>query len=340
MMSRRRRPHRSTPAARLLAVLLMLCATPTALPAHPGLAPAPHDLWRAWSLEPVVLLGLGVATWCYLAGVRALRRHAGHRRGIARWRIGCFLAGVASVALALVSPIDRVAVALFSVHMAQHLLLIMVAPPLLLLGEPVLVCLWAFPIGARRQVGQAWHDARALRRLWRLLTIPLGAWTLHVAAVWVWHLPGLYDAAVRDPAIHVAEHVSFFATGLLFWWLLVERRARRRLGVGGAILYLYTAALSDTLLGAALSFARRPWYPAHWGTTAAWGLTPLEDQQLAGLLMWVPAGLVYLVALAPLLVRALSGAARPAATREGARAAHVSVRPAAPPYPSAESRTG
>jgi cytochrome c oxidase assembly factor CtaG len=157
--------------------------------------------------------------------------------------------------------------------------------------------------------------------------------------VWVWHLPGLYDRAVDDVATHVLEHVSFLATALLFWWLLTDRRARRRLGVGGATLYLFTAALSDTLLGAALSFSRRPWYTAHWGTTAAWGLTPLEDQQLAGLLMWVPAGLVYLVALAPLLVRALRSAEPPPAIH-GIGAAHLNVPPRPPAYPTAGSHTG
>jgi cytochrome c oxidase assembly factor CtaG len=325
---------------RLLAGMLMLGVLPAVAQAHPGSAPQPHDLWHAWSLEPAVLLGLGAGVWCYLRGVRALWRRAGRGRGVARWRVACYLGGLACVAMALVSPIDRVAEALFSVHMIQHLLLIMAAPPLLTLGEPVLVCLWALPAGARRRVGRAWRRARALRRLWHVVTIPLVAWLLHVVAVWAWHLPGPYDRALRDPATHVAEHLSFLATALVFWWLLTDRRARRRLGVGGAILYLFTAALSETLLGAALSLSRRPWYAAHWGTTTPWGLTPLEDQQLAGLLMWVPAGLVYLVALAPLIVRALSGGQRPPTSRTTARATHATVGPPLPAYPPAESRTG
>jgi putative membrane protein len=251
------------------------------------------------------------------------------------------------VALALVSPIDRVAVALFSAHMVQHLLLLMVAPPLLTLGEPVLVCLWAFPVTVRRRSGRAWREARALRRLWQAITIPVVVWLLHAVAVWVWHLPGLYDRAIRDTGTHVAEHVSFLATALLFWWLLTDRRARRRLGVGSALLYLFTAALSDTLLGAALSFSRRPWYPAHWGTTTPWGLTPLEDQQLAGLLMWVPAGLIYLVALTPLVARAVTGGGGRLATLRGPGIVeHATVLPPPPPsspapaYRSAEPRTG
>jgi putative membrane protein len=331
----------STDMKRLLTAQFMLGVIPTVAHAHPGSAPQPHDLWRAWSFEPAVLLGLGAGAWLYLRGVRALWHRAGRGRGVARWRVASFFAGLTSVALALVSPIDRVAQALFSVHMIQHLLLIMVAPPLLALGEPVLVWPWALPLGVRRTIGRAWRDARALRSIWHLVTIPLVVWLLHAAAVWVWHLPGLYDRALRDPATHVAEHLSFLATALLFWWLLTDRRARRRLGAGGAIFYLFTAALSDTLLGAALSLSRRPWYPAHWGTTTPWGLTPLEDQQLAGLLMWVPSGLIYLVAVAPLVVRALSGGQRSAPARESGGGAHASVVPPLPVPPSrpAESRT-
>jgi cytochrome c oxidase assembly factor CtaG len=216
----------------------------------------------------------------------------------------------------------------------------MVAPPLLTLGEPVLVWLWALPPGMRRTVGRAWRDTRTLRASWRFITMPVVVWLLHAAAIWVWHLPGLYDRALRDPVTHVAEHLTFLGTALLFWWLLTDRRARRRLGTGGATFYLFTAALSDTLLGAALSLSRRPWYSGHWGTTIPWGLTPLEDQQLAGLLMWVPAGLVYLAALAPLIVTVLSGGQRSAAPRETGRAAHATVVPPLSAYPPAESRTG
>ena len=313
--------------ARTVGAALLLAVAPARALAHPGAAPQPHDLWAAWSFEPSVVLGLVVAAWWYLRGVYALWRRAGRGRGIARWRVRCHLAGLVAVALALISPIDRIAVALFSVHMVQHLLLLIVAPPLLMLGEPVLAGLWAFPAATRRRIGRAWRHAESLRRGWRVLTLPMVVWTAHLAAVWVWHLPALYDAAVRDTALHVAEHLTFLASSLVLWWVIVDRHARRRIGTGGAVLYLFAAALADTLLGAALTLSRRPWYTAHWGTTAAWGLTPLEDQQLAGLLMWIPAGLIYLVALAPLLVRVL---------RRDPPNAAVTLPPV---YPTAESNT-
>jgi cytochrome c oxidase assembly factor CtaG len=131
------------------------------------------------------------------------------------------------------------------------------------------------------------------------------AWTLHVGALWAWHAPALYERALRSERVHVLEHLCFFWTALLFWWVLADRRARTRLGTGGALLYLFAAALQSTALGAFLTFAQHPWYRAHARSALAWGLTALEDQQLAGLIMWIPSGLVYLVAVAAVLVPAL-----------------------------------
>jgi putative membrane protein len=292
-----------------LATAAALVAVPAVARGHVGAAPQPHDLWQAWSWEPPVLIGLVAAAWLYARGVRTLWARAGHGRGIARWRVGCYAAGLTAVAAALVSPIDAVGAALFSVHMVQHLLLVMVAAPLLVLGEPLTATLWALPVRARRAAGR-WGRARAVRVLWRTLRHPLTAWALHVAALWVWHAPRLYDAALRYPGVHVLEHATFFGTALLFWWVIADRRARRRLGFGPVVLYIFTGGLQSTVLGALLAVARRPWYLSHYDTTRAWGLTPLEDQQLAGLIMWVPAGFAYLAALVAYF--AVTMAARPA----------------------------
>lgn len=273
--------------------------------AHAGRAPEPHDAWTAWHAEPVVIVGLVVAAWLYLRGVRRIWARAGTGRGVSRWRVRSWLAGLGAVAVALLSPVDAVAQSLFAVHMVQHLLLILVAAPLCVLGEPLVPMLFAFPQRQRAALGGWWRGSGPLAGAWHVLTQPVMAWTLHVAAMIAWHMPRLYDAAARSVPVHVLEHLSFFLTALLFWWVLVDRRRRHRMSAGVAVLYLFTAALSSTLLGAAITLARHPWYTAHWGTTAAWGLTPLEDQQLAGLIMWVPAGLVYLVALAPILVGVL-----------------------------------
>ena len=273
--------------------------------AHVGTLPYPHDLWTTWSFEPAVVLGLVLSTWIYGRGVRALWRRAGRGRGIPEWRASCHAAGIAALAIALISPVDGVSAALFSVHMVQHLLLVMVAAPLLVVGQPHIALLWGLPRTARRRVARAWHRMPGLRTAWRLTSQPAVAWALHTAALWMWHAPRLYEAAVRQEAMHALEHVSFVLTALLFWWVIAGHGARRRLGFGIAVLYLFAASLQSVILGALLALSRQPWYQVHFGTTTPWGLSPLEDQRLAGLIMWIPAGLVYIAALIPWVLHAL-----------------------------------
>ena len=301
-----RRSRRATPAGRVVVAISLLALVPATAHAHVGAAPAPHDIWRAWTLDPVLLAGLALGVLVYARGVRTLWRRAGHGRGIAAWRTWSFAAGLATLGIALVSPVDAAGSALFAAHMVQHLLLVMAAAPLVVLGDPGLATLWALPLGARRTVAGAWRRARWLRGAWHVLRHPLVAWPLHVAALWAWHAPALYERAVRDQRVHVLEHLCFFTTALLFWWVLADRHARARLGTGGALLYLFTAALQSTALGAFLTFAAHPWYRVHARSALAWGLTALDDQQLAGLIMWVPSSLVYLVAVAAVLVPVLS----------------------------------
>jgi len=306
------------------ACALALAAVPRPAWAHAGRAPEPHDLWTTWTFAPAVIIGLALACWLYARGVRALWRSAGIGRGVGRWRVACFAGGGTVLALALVSPIDGVASALFAVHMLQHMLLVVVAAPLLMLGDVGTATLWALGIAARRDVGAWWRARRVLPAVWRVLRLPIVAFTLHVAALWLWHVPSLYDAALRHESVHVAEHASFFLTALLFWYPIADAHPRRRFGIGVATLYLFAAGLQCTLLGALITMARHPWYVGHYATTAAWGLTPLEDQQLAGLVMWIPAGLVYLVALIPTVLPVLRGggaqwAASPTAAGVSAR---------------------
>jgi putative membrane protein len=298
---------------------------------HVNLAPEPHDLWSAWTWSPTVLAGLAAGAWIYARGIRALWARAGHGRVVNGWRAASYFAGLAAVFVALVSPVDALGDALFSMHMTQHLLLIMVAAPLIVLGDPVTVTLWAFPLRWRRRIGLAFSRPRWLRRAWGALTLAPIAWAIHVVTLWLWHAPVFYEMALQSEAVHEFEHATFFVTALLFWWLLFAPHGRR-LSIGAKVAYLFAAMLQGTILGAVITFARHPWYWSYFGTTKAWGLTPLEDQQLAGLIMWIPAGLVYLAALLPLLAGAL-------AEREGGkgrmgdgerRSAHSPLLPISP----------
>lgn len=263
---------------------------------------AAHGLWRVWSLEPGVLFGLAAAGGLYAAGLSRLWRSVGVGRGVARWQSACYAAGLAALALALLSPLDAFGEALFWVHMVQHLVLILVAAPLVVLGAPLLPLLRVLDAPARRRLGARWNRAWTIPALASALSVPLVAWGLHVGALWAWHLPAAYQAALRDERIHALEHLSFFGTALLFWWAVLQPAGRRRMSYGMSVLYVVTAGMQGGLLGALLTFAGMPLYPAQSAGAAAWGLTPLEDQQLAGLIMWLPAGLVYVSAAAALFV--------------------------------------
>jgi putative membrane protein len=252
----------------------------------------------------------------YARGVRALWRRGGTGRVVGEWRVASYFAGLASLFIALVSPVDAIGAALFSMHMTQHLLLMMVAAPLIVLGDPVTVTLWALPLRWRRGVGLTFRRTRWLRAAWSALTIAPIAWTLHVVTLWLWHAPIFYEMALQSELVHEFEHATFFITALLFWWLLFAPHGRR-LNIGAKVAYLFAAMLQGTILGAVITFARHPWYWSYFGTTKAWGFTPLEDQQLAGLIMWIPAGLIYLAALLPLLFAELLGRDRKAGRSEG-----------------------
>lgn len=271
-----------------------------------GLPPLPDNLWRAWSWEPGVLLALVLAAWLYLRGMRTLWQRAGSGRVVRLWQVASFGGGLAALFIALISPLNTFSGALFSAHMIQHLLLFLAAAPLLALGAPLVPWLWALPRPVRYAVGRGWRQAGAVRALWRGLTHPLVVWVLHTLALWLWHLPGLYQAALERAVVHELEHATFLGTALLFWWVLFDGGGRRRLSDGAGILYLFTAALQSGALGALLTFARTPLYPIYTSSAAAWNLTVLEDQQLAGVIMWVPAGVVYLVAALILLGRWLA----------------------------------
>lgn len=127
------------------------------------------------------------------------------------------------------------------------------------------------------------------------MTNPLAAWLVHATALWLWHIPSLFQATLRSDLVHTFQHICFLGSALLFWWALIYG-PHGAMGYGAAVLYLFTTSVHSGLLGALLTFASSVWYPAYAGLTASWGLTPLEDQQLGGLIMWVPAGLVYIVA--------------------------------------------
>ncbi len=246
-----------------------------------------------WSWEPFTLVLLALSGALYALGLARLWGRAGTGQGIQRWQAGCFAAGWLALVVALVSPLDALGGILFSAHMVQHEVLILVAAPLIVLGRPLAPTLWALPRRARDGAGRVARSP-AFAATWRGLTAPLSVCVLHGLALWIWHLPALYQATLDDDFLHALQHLSFFLTAALFAWALVHGRFGR-LGYGAAVLYVFFTSLHSGVLGALLTFAPRLWYPIYQERTGAWGLSPLADQQLAGLVMWVPAGVVFLV---------------------------------------------
>jgi len=274
----------------------------------PLLQPGPHlllagnvlSLWaEPWSWEPAIVLPLLALLAVYAVG--AFRRGNVHQL---RWRHASFAAGWATLALALTSRIHELGEQLFSVHMLQHELMILVSAPLISAAHPGATCLWAFAPRHRPAIGSWVHGVEDSGPV-RLLTAPLNAWILEALALWLWHIPFLYQATLQSDWIHAAQHLSFLGTAVLFWSALYGV-GRSAMSFGAATLYVFGTAVHCSALGALLTFSTVLWYPAYAETTARWGLSPLQDQQLGGVIMWVPSGVVFIVIALALVARWLS----------------------------------
>lgn len=238
------------------------------------------DFWNAWNWNPLIGAGLALVGWRYMDGVWSLWLRAGAGRGVRRWQVAAFWSGMAFLFIALISPVDTWSIVSLSMHMVQHLLLTIIAPPLLVLGLPPAALIRLLPGRWRQGTARWWLRQRRLQQFWHRMTAPLYTWCLFALVLWTWHLPPLYEAAVLHPAVHLLEHLSFFGSALGFWWGL------KRYGVIGVLL-VFTTALHTSILGALLTFSTQIWYPIY---------SSLEDQQFAGLIMWMPGGVVFLVA--------------------------------------------
>lgn len=244
-------------------------------------------LHSVWTVEPGIALPLAVTAGLYARGIREwLRRSTRARKAIKR-EMMFFISGFVVLAAALISPLHELGETLFSAHMIQHELLMAVAAPLLVLGKPVVPLTWGFPASLRRSIS----------RVFAIQVPPLAAFLLHAAAIWIWHFPRLYDASVTSEVVHAAQHISFLGTALIFWWALLHAR-------GAAIVYLFLTAIHTTLLGALLAVSDTPFYSVYSDAgSRVWGLTRIEDQQLGGLIMWVPGGIVYLLGALYLMLK-------------------------------------
>jgi cytochrome c oxidase assembly factor CtaG len=260
----------------------------------------------SWPFDPWLLAGLILTAGIYLRGWLSLRS-----RENSRWQFSqllAFLGGIAAIFLALASPIDLFAAFLLQVHMVQHLLLMMVAPPLLWLGEPMIPLLRGLPVPIRTYWVAPLFRSRALRRIFELITQPTTALVLFTVVTWFWHLPPIYEVALRSQRWHYLQHVCFLASGLVFWYPVVRPfPARPTWSLWLLFPFLILADLQNTILSALLTFSSHVLYPYYQEMPRLNGVSALDDQAAAGVVMWVPGSVVYLLPLFTLGVRMLSG---------------------------------
>jgi putative membrane protein len=250
----------------------------------------------AWNIDPLLIAVLLLAGGLYARGVATVWRRGGTGALVSRGQVIAYAAGLYVLAVAVLSPLDALAHVLFSAHMVQHVLLMLIAAPLLVLGAPLLPFLWGLPRGARLRLGRGLAARPWLGQVWHAITGPVVVWCILTATLWLWHLPTLYQAAVRHSLVHLLEHATMLGASLLFWWVVLQPAGRRRVNGGVAVLLVFATKVQSATLGALITFVPNPLYPIYEPGAALWGMTALQDQHLAGLIMGTVSGLAFLVA--------------------------------------------
>ena len=236
-----------------------------------------------------IAISLALTAMVYLTGLSRIWARAGIGRGISRSQAASFASGWLTLVVAASATFERFSAHSFSLHMLEHEMLMLVAAPLLAAGRPLAVFAWAFPRNIRAQLRLS--PTGHLRAAWSWLTAPAVATFVQLGALWAWHAPGWFDAALRSPGLHALQHTTFLVTALCFWWAVREGLAGR---AAASCASLFVTMIGSGALGALLTFSSALWYPAYAGVTSPLGLTPLEEQQVGGLLMWIPGGMLYM----------------------------------------------
>jgi putative membrane protein len=272
------------PARAALSAALLCVAAPVL--AHAGEHHNAAEGGR-WSVEPLALSLLLLSALLYGNGYRRMSR--AQRGAIAPlWRVSSYMAAAVLVVIALFSPLDERADTSFAWHMLQHLILMLGVGPLMAMANTHLVALMAFPLRPRRRLGRLVNRSPGVRQGASSRYAPAFAALAFAGGLWLWHAPRMYDAALADPALHTVEHLTFVFTSAVFWRMLATVGGRR-LDSMSAVVLVTLIGLQGNLLAALITFAPEPLY-------ATYAANQLSDQQIAGLLMWVPAGMVYLIA--------------------------------------------
>jgi cytochrome c oxidase assembly factor CtaG len=284
--------------------LVTLGLAPTALQAFAHITGETGKQHVLWHVDWLLIGVLSCLAYVYWRGLRALPTPRLENIKLCKRRQSYFIAAWLTLVVALASPVDAMGEVLFSAHMVQHELILLVAAPLLILSKPVSAMMRGLPRVAALAVGKLLKNTN-VAGVWRLLVSAPSAWFIHALGLWGWHLPGLFNAGLRSNSVHVIQHISFLLIALIFWYGMINSRQSHP---AAAVVYLFTTAIHASLLGALMTFSPTVWYSPYLATTWQWGLSPLTDQQLGGLIMWMPAGIVFIVAALILMLQVLRGA--------------------------------
>ena len=293
-------------------------------------------LLLSWDLRPEVLATLALAGiiysrgWLHIRGLSSARVEGG-KGGLQHplatgWRLTAYLVGLLLLGLALMSPIDVLGGQLFTMHMIQHLLLVMIVPPLLWLANPLPFYMWGLPGRARRPAGGLLNRRSRLRRGLHALTAPGLVWMAFVAVFLGWHDPTAYNAALRSDAVHDLEHLTFFVSAMVFWWLVIGAGPRLRpLSRALRIGLLLAVVPVNMAAGVTIAFASQPIYTYYTTVPRLWGLTVMTDQMIGGVIMWIPGSMMFILAALILISRLVQAEAEKEPLPESAWATDESM---------------
>jgi cytochrome c oxidase assembly factor CtaG len=292
----------------LLAAIALVTASPVLAHGAPG------DDHLGWSFEPWALVPLALCLLLYLAGIVRLLRRADKSRSTLIRHAVLFLTGWLVLAGATMSPLHEGGQHSFTLHMIEHELIMLVAAPLMALSRPLGVMIWSLPSAGR--VGlSGWARQGVSHWIWSRATAPLTATLVQIGVIWLWHVPGPFELALRHEGWHIVQHICFLLSALLFWWAMVFGRSGRQ-GYGLSAFYLFVTSLAEGGLGALMTFSASPWYADYAAMGMGLiGLTPEQDQQLAGLIMWIPGGMIHAGAAIVMMIRWLGAVGRSPASQ-------------------------
>lgn len=259
----------------------------------------------AWHFEPfVTLVLLGVTCTYYWAWLRVRETS---EREVPSWFPWSFGAGIATLAFSLLGPLEAYNEQLFSLHMAQHLVLLQIAAPLILLGRPVQLVLRALPPRTTKRTVRFVFGRGMMRYLVLALTAPVTAFLLFNINIGFWHVPQFYDASVRDNLVHNLQHVMFAGTAMLYWWTIIDPVPRHhKLPEFWSLASVFLSMMIGSIIGAILTLSSTVLYPVYLEALNPWGWSPLLDQQVGGLIMWVGSMVLYFVVMGVLAIQIMN----------------------------------